>query len=172
MTTRLLVINVIIIGIKCKKNHNTIMEPAQDNNYHLHKINKNIHTIFSHKRQKFIAWNGFRATQISYTRSHNYRRYQFTFVNCLGSMMTSSNGNIFPRYWPFLREILRSGHRWIPITKTRDAELWSFFMFAWTNGWAHSRDADGLRRLIAHGDVTIMSGICFTDKFYLRSGHG
>ena len=36
-------------------------------------------------------------------------------------MMTSSNGNIFPRNWPFVRGIHRS--RWIPHTKASDAEL-------------------------------------------------
>ena len=30
----------------------------------------------------------------------------------------------FPRYWPFVRET--TGHRWIPITKASDAELWCF----------------------------------------------
>ena len=28
----------------------------------------------------------------------------------------------FPRYWPFVREF--TGHRWIPLTKASDAELW------------------------------------------------
>ena len=32
-----------------------------------------------------------------------------------------------PRYWPFVREF--TGHRWIPRTKTSDAELWCFL---WT----------------------------------------
>ena len=48
-------------------------------------------------------------------------------IRCLGvtytkSVMTSSNGNIFcvtgPLFWEF------TGHRWIPIPKARDAELW------------------------------------------------
>ena len=39
-------------------------------------------------------------------------------------MMTSSNGN-FPRYWPFAGGT--TGHRWIPLTKANDAELWCFF---------------------------------------------
>ena len=31
----------------------------------------------------------------------------------------------FPRYWPFVREF--TGHRWIPLTKASNAELWCFF---------------------------------------------
>ena len=34
----------------------------------------------------------------------------------------------FPRYWPFVRGIHRS--RWIPHTKTSDAELWCFLWSA------------------------------------------
>ena len=32
----------------------------------------------------------------------------------------------FPRYWPFVRGI----HRWIPLTKASDAELWCFLRSA------------------------------------------
>ena len=32
----------------------------------------------------------------------------------------------FPRYWPFVGE--STGHRWIPLTKANDAELWYFFL--------------------------------------------
>ena len=32
----------------------------------------------------------------------------------------------FPRYWPFFAGKL-TGHRWIPLTNTSDAELWYFF---------------------------------------------
>ena len=38
------------------------------------------------------------------------------------NMMTSSNGNIFRITGPFLGE--SNGHRWIPLTKTSDRELW------------------------------------------------
>ena len=34
----------------------------------------------------------------------------------------------FPRYWPFVRGI--HGHRWIPLTKASDAELWCFLSSA------------------------------------------
>ena len=39
-------------------------------------------------------------------------------------MMTSSNGNIFRVTGPLCREF--TGHRWIPLTKARDAERWFF----------------------------------------------
>ena len=38
-------------------------------------------------------------------------------------MMTSSNGNIFRITGPLWGE--STGHRWIPLTKASDAELWS-----------------------------------------------
>ena len=43
-------------------------------------------------------------------------------------MITSSNGNIFHATGPLWRE--STGHRWIPLTKGSDAELWCFFSSA------------------------------------------
>ena len=71
-----------------------------------------------------------------------------------GSMMTSSNGNIFRVTGPFW------GDRWIPLTKASDAELCCFlFIYAWTNGWANNRNAADLRRHRAHYDITVMGHI-------------
>ena len=39
--------------------------------------------------------------------------------------MTSSNGNLFRVTGPLCGEI--TGHRWIPLTKASEAELWFFF---------------------------------------------
>ena len=39
-------------------------------------------------------------------------------------MMTSSNGNIFSATGPLYGEF--TGHRWIPLTKASNAELWCF----------------------------------------------
>ena len=39
-------------------------------------------------------------------------------------IMTSSNGNIFRVTGPLCEEF--TGHRWIPLTKASDAELWCF----------------------------------------------
>ena len=44
------------------------------------------------------------------------------------SMMTSSNGNIFRVTGPLWGEF--TGHRWIPLTKASDAELWCFLWSA------------------------------------------
>ena len=43
-------------------------------------------------------------------------------------MMTSSNGNIFRVTWPLWGESI--SHRWIPLTKASDAELWCFLWSA------------------------------------------
>ena len=44
------------------------------------------------------------------------------------SMMTSSNWNIFRVTGPLCGEF--TGHRWIPLTKASDAELWGFLWSA------------------------------------------
>ena len=68
--------------------------------------------------------------------------------------MTSWNGNMFRVTGPLSGEF--TGHWWIPLTKASDAELWSFFICAWPNGWVNNQDADDLRRYHAHCDVTVM----------------
>ena len=65
-------------------------------------------------------------------------------------MMTSSNGNIFRVTGPLCGEF--TGHRWIPLRKAGDAELWYFL---W-HGWVNSRDTRDLRHHRAHYDVTVM----------------
>ena len=61
-------------------------------------------------------------------------------------MMTSSNGNIFRVTGPLCGEF--TSYRWIPLTKTSDAEL--------TNGWVYNRNTGDWRRRRAHYDVTVM----------------
>ena len=71
------------------------------------------------------------------------------------NMMTSSDGNVFRVTGPLWGEF--TGHRWIPITKASEAELWCFFfIYAWTNGWINTQDAGDLRRHCTHYDVIIM----------------
>ena len=55
-----------------------------------------------------------------------YRQPIYTPVSIrdLNSMMTSSNRNIFRVTGPLCGEL--TGHRWIPLTKASDAELWCF----------------------------------------------
>ena len=67
-------------------------------------------------------------------------------------MMTFSNGNLFPRYWPLCGEF--TGHRWIPLTKASDAEPWCFL---WINSWVNNREAGYLRRHRTHYSVIVMS---------------
>ena len=75
------------------------------------------------------------------------------------------HGNESP-WWRHQMEIfsgLSTGHRWIPLTKASDAELWFFFICAWTNDWANNGDAGDLRRHRAHYDVTVV--LCVSLKF-------
>ena len=67
--------------------------------------------------------------------------------------MTSSNGNIFRVTGPLSGEF--TGHRWIPLTKTRDAEL-CYFLWSAKNGWVNNRDTGDLRRHRGHYDITAM----------------
>ena len=66
-------------------------------------------------------------------------------------MMTSSNGNIFRVTGPLCGEV--TGHRWMPLTKVSDIELWCF---RWINGWVNNRKAGDLRRHRAYYDVTVV----------------
>ena len=76
-------------------------------------------------------------------------------VSCFHCIMTSSDGNIFHVTGPLYG--LFTGHRWIPLTKANDAELWCFL---WSNGWVSNRDAADLRRHRTHYDVTVMEKSC------------
>ena len=56
-----------------------------------------------------------------------------------------------------------TGHRWIPLTKASDADLWCFLWSApWINGWVNNREAGDLRRHCAHYDVIVMRRIINT----------
>ena len=68
-------------------------------------------------------------------------------------MMTSSNVNIFST--PALLCGKFTGHWWIPLTKTSDAEHWCFFFTcAWTNNSANNGNAGYLRRHSTHYDAS------------------
>ena len=70
--------------------------------------------------------------------------------------MTSSNENIFRVTGLLWGEF--TGHRWIPLTKASDAELWFFSLIcAWIKGWVNNREAGVLIRHRAHYDVVVMS---------------
>ena len=54
-------------------------------------------------------------------------------------MMTSSNGDIFRVTGPMCGEL--AAHRWIPLTKAGDSELWCFLWHAWINGCVNNRES-------------------------------
>ena len=70
-------------------------------------------------------------------------------------MMKSSNWNLFRDAGPLCGVF--TGHRWIPRTKARDAELWCFLWSApWINGWVNNREAGDFRRHRVPYDVIVM----------------
>ena len=80
--------------------------------------------------------------------------------------MTSSNGNIFHVTGPLCGEF--TGHRWIPLTKASDTELWYFLWSApWINGWANDREAGDFRRHRAHYDVITMLNHCRVGVYHI-----
>ena len=84
-----------------------------------------------------------------------YSQLVYVSVCDIEILMTSSNKNIFRFTGLLCGEF--TGHRWIPLTKASDAELWFFSSIcAWTKSWANNGDAGDLRRNCAHYDVTIM----------------
>ena len=89
-------------------------------------------------------------------------------------MMTSWNGNIFPRHWPFVWGI----HRWPVNSPHKDqwrGALMVSFIYAWINGWVNTRDACDLRRYRVHYDVTAtvdtstFSGVSVKSHIYLTA---
>ena len=61
----------------------------------------------------------------------------------------------FPRYWPFVWGIHRSGPGEFPAQRpvTRSFD---FFICVWINGWVNNRKAGDLKPYRAHYDVTVM----------------
>ena len=73
--------------------------------------------------------------------------------------MTSSNGSVFRVTDPLCGELM--GHRWIPLTKAGNAELWCFLWAApWIDGWVNNREAGDLRRHRTHYDVVVLVWRC------------
>ena len=64
-------------------------------------------------------------------------------------MMTSSNGNIFRVTGPLCGEF--NGHRWIPLTRASDVELWFYLRLEYTSskqsqGWCFEMSSRSLWR--------------------------
>ena len=74
-------------------------------------------------------------------------------------MMTSSNGNIFPPYWPFVRGIHRSTVNSPHKGQWRPALMFSLIC-VWINGWVNNREAGDLKRYRAHCDCRDSSEHC------------
>ena len=62
---------------------------------------------------------------------------------------------LFPRYWPFVREIHRSRVNSPHKGQWRGALMFSL-IYAWINNWINSREADDLRGQCTHYDVIVM----------------
>ena len=84
------------------------------------------------------------------------RKVVSNFISIL-FMMTSSNVNIFSRYWPFARSPVNSLHK----GQWHGALMFSLIC-AWINGWVNNPEAGDLRRHHAHRDVTIKFMVIFT----------
>ena len=108
----------------------------------------NFSVLFLVELLLIIPWRG------NTWKGWSYWDRQVKAMVYFGYMMTSSNGNILRVTGPLWGESI--GHQWIPLTKTTDAELWFFFICAWFNSQANSRDAGDLRRHRAHYDVTVL----------------
>ena len=116
-------------------------------------------------------WSSLKVGIIMYlSRLPAWLRLQSSSVH----MMTSSNGNIFCVTGPLCREF--TSHRWIPLTKATDVELWCFL---WSvpsiNGWVNNREAGNSRHHHAHYDITVMWEVwgdpLITTTFCISFGH-
>ena len=81
-----------------------------------------------------------------------YPSWVAKFIQPLLTMMTSSNGIFFPRYWPCVRGIQRS-----PVDSPHKGQwrgpLLFSLIYTWTNNWTNTGD---LRRHRAHYDVIMI----------------
>ena len=87
-------------------------------------------TWFIYRRSTPVMSNIFLYSELqcvgtsAYNVVDNAHPFKFRWHFYFDFTMTSSNGNIFPRYWSFVRGIHRNLR--IPLTKASDAELWCF----------------------------------------------
>ena len=113
--------------------------------------NKSIQNVL--KTRTFFNGQSY-ITFISAFRS--YWNYLENMMMWLPSMMTSWNGNFFPRYWSFVRGIHRS-----PVNSQHKCQWRGALVFSlicpWLNSRVNSREVGDLRRHRADYDVTVMS---------------
>ena len=92
----------------------------------------------------------------SYHRDKDAFSWCWKFLDAVSmNIMTSSIGNIFPRYWPFVRGIHRSKVNSPHKGQWREALMFSLIR-AWINGWVNNREACDLRRHRIHYDIIVM----------------
>ena len=71
----------------------------------------------------------------------------------------------FPRYWPFVRGIIRSPANSPHKGQSRRALMFSL-IFARTNGWVSYRDTGDMRRNRPQYDVTVLSSTTCTNMWF------
>ena len=86
-------------------------------------------------------------------------------------MMASSNGNIFPGYWPFVWGIHRS-----PVNSPFKGQWHGALMFSliciWINDWVNKHEAGNSRRYRAHYDVIVLATALHWWEINIASGNG
>ena len=84
-------------------------------------------------------WRIWLKVRMKYMRPDNITAAKQSTTKPSVCTMTSSNGNIFRVTGPLCGEF--TGHQWILLTKSSDAELWCFLWSAlWINGWVNNHD--------------------------------
>ena len=124
------------------------------------RITKNTCTCFTmtwciHWKPRIVMMPGVSSLVINLNRNMLLaKKHQPANKNKL-CMITSSNGNIFRVYWPFVRGVHRS-----PVNTPHKGQWRGALMFslicAWINGWVNNHEAGDLRRHCAHYDFTVM----------------
>ena len=117
--------------------------------WHLNDLNLGINSL--------NTWAQFSMNLASYKyrKSHCIEPFENANRECWVHMMTSSNGNIFPGYWPFVRGIHRPPMNAPHKGHWRGASMPSLFC-AWANGWVNNPGAGNLGRHCVHYDVTVI----------------
>ena len=146
------VLNIISCLIDIALFHETILTCHQCGFREYLRKMKQHDQVSNHSMQLIIAFpdvlNLPRCQPFSVTHTHPATSVEQTGV------MVSLNGT-FPRYWPFVRGIIRS-----PVNSPHKAQWCGALMFslicAWINGWVNNRGAGDLGRHRAHYDVTVI----------------
>ena len=103
----------------------------------------------------FISFVVLTFDELNSLRIHK-NEFVFSFVDTVRALMVEIlKWKHFPRYWPSVRGIHRSPVNSPHKDQWRGALMFSFIC-ASINGWVNNREADDLRRHLAHCDVSVM----------------